>query len=58
MISDRTGGESKVRLLGRRMFIISAAKTVVVLGILGRLISLQISSNASFNFLYNNIFTW
>jgi len=31
MISDRTGGESKTRLLGRRMFIISAAKTVVVL---------------------------
>ena len=30
-------GESKSKLIGRRMFIISAAKAVVVLGILGRL---------------------
>ena len=45
MISDRGGGESKVRLLGRRMFIISAAKTVVILGIVGRLISLQINES-------------
>ena len=51
MISDRTGGESKIRLLGRRMFIISAAKTVVVLGILGRLISLQINESKKYKTL-------
>ena len=42
MISYRSGGENKMRLLGRRMFLLSAAKAVVVVGILGRLISLQI----------------
>ena len=51
MISDRTGGEGKIRLLGRRMFIISAAKTVVVLGIVGRLISLQINESKKYKTL-------
>ena len=32
----RSSGESKIRLIGRRMFIISAAKAVVVFGIVGR----------------------
>ncbi len=44
----RSSGESKVTLLGRRMFIISAAKAVVVLGILGRLISLQINESKEY----------
>ena len=47
----RSGGESKMRLIGRRMFIISAAKTVVVLGILGRLISLQINESKKYKTL-------
>jgi penicillin-binding protein 2 len=51
MISDRAGGESKIRLLGRRMFVISAAKTVVVLGIVGRLISLQINESKKYKTL-------
>ena len=51
MISDRAGGEGKIRLLGRRMFIISAAKTVVVLGIVGRLISLQINESKKYKTL-------
>ena len=45
MISYRSGGENKMRLLGRRMFLLSAAKAVVVVGILGRLISLQINES-------------
>ena len=51
MISDRIGGEGKIRLLGRRMFIISAAKTVVILGIVGRLISLQINESKKYKTL-------
>ena len=41
----RSGGESKITLVGRRMFILSAAKAIVVLGIVGRLISLQITES-------------
>ena len=51
MISNRAGGENKIRLLGRRMFIISAAKTVVILGIVGRLISLQINESKKYKTL-------
>ena len=29
----RSGGESKITLLGRRMFVLSAAKAVIVFGI-------------------------
>ena len=47
----RSGGESKIRLIGRRMFIISAAKAVVVLGIVGRLISLQINESKKYKTL-------
>ena len=47
----RSGGESKMRLIGRRMFIISAAKAVVVLGIVGRLISLQINESKKYKTL-------
>ena len=47
----RSGGESKIRLIGRRMFIISAAKAVVVFGIVGRLISLQINESKKYKTL-------
>ncbi len=47
----KSGGESKIRLIGRRMFIISAAKAVVVFGIVGRLISLQINESKKYKTL-------
>jgi penicillin-binding protein 2 len=47
----RSGGESKITLVGRRMFILSAAKAVVVVGILGRLISLQINESKKYKTL-------
>ena len=47
----RSSGESKIRLIGRRMFIISTAKAVVVFGILGRLISLQINESKKYKTL-------
>ncbi len=47
----RSGGESKLTLLGRRMFILSAAKAVVVFGIVGRLISLQINESKKYKTL-------
>tara|TARA_B100000029_G_scaffold336927_1_gene329062 strand:+ start:1354 stop:3288 length:1935 start_codon:yes stop_codon:yes gene_type:complete len=47
----RSGGESKITLLGRRMFILSAAKAVVVFGIFGRLISLQINESKKYKTL-------
>ena len=33
----------KSKLIGRRMFLLSAAKVVVMVGLVGRLISLQIN---------------
>ena len=50
MISD-SGGSSKIRLIGRRMFILSAAKAVVVFGVVGRLISLQINESKKYKTL-------
>ena len=50
MIGD-SGGGSKVRLIGRRMFILSAAKAVVVFGVVGRLISLQINDSKKYKTL-------
>ena len=47
----RSGGESKVTLLGRRMFVLSLAKAVVVCGIFGRLISLQINESKKYKTL-------
>ena len=47
----RSSGESKIRLIGRRMFIISTAKVIVVFGILGRLISLQINESKKYKTL-------
>jgi len=47
----RSGGESKITLLGRRMFVLSAAKAVIVFGIVGRLISLQINESKKYKTL-------
>ena len=47
----RSGGQSKITLLGRRMFILSAAKAIVVFGIVGRLISLQINESKKYKTL-------
>ena len=47
----RSGGESKIKLIGRRMFIITAAKAIVVFGIVGRLISLQINESKKYKTL-------
>ena len=47
----RSGGESKITLLGRRMFILNAAKAIVVAGIVGRLISLQITESKKYKTL-------
>ena len=49
-----SGGGSKIRLIGRRMFIISAAKAIVVFGVVGRLISLQIKKINSIHNLTMN----
>ena len=46
-----SGGGSKIRLIGRRMFIISAAKAIVVFGVVGRLISLQINESKKYKTL-------
>ena len=47
----RSSGQSKITLVGRRMFILSAAKAVVVFGIVGRLISLQINESKKYKTL-------
>ena len=47
----RSGGESKIRLIGRSMFIISAAKAVIISGIVGRLIYLQINESKKYKTL-------
>ena len=47
----KPSGENKIRLIGRRMFIISAAKAVVVFGLFGRLISLQINESKKYKTL-------
>ena len=44
-------GINKNKLLTRRMFVLSAAKVVVFVGIIGRLFSLQISENKKYSFL-------
>ncbi len=47
----RSGGESKIKLIGRRMFVVSAAKAVVIFGIVGRLIYLQINESKKYKTL-------
>ena len=45
---DRSLGFNKLKTVNRRMFIFSAAKAVIFLGIVGRLFSLQISENKKY----------
>ena len=42
---------NKNKLITRRMFVLSAAKVIVFVGIIGRLFSLQISENKKYSFL-------
>ena len=44
-------GVSKDKLITRRMFVLSAAKVIIFVGIVGRLFSLQISENKKYSFL-------
>ena len=48
MISSRSKGVSKVNVVNRRMFILSAAKILVFAGIVTRLFSLQINENKKY----------
>ena len=48
MISSRSKGVSKVNVVNRRMFILSAAKILVFTGIVARLFSLQINENKKY----------
>ena len=48
MISSRSKGVSKVNVVNRRMFILSAAKILVFTGIVTRLFSLQINENKKY----------
>ena len=41
----------KSKLISRRMFLITTAKAVVMLGIIGRLVSLQITENTKYRTL-------
>ena len=41
----------KSKLIGRRMFLITAAKAVVMVGLVGRLISLQINQSTKYKSL-------
>ena len=45
MFNRAAFGVSKNKLITRRMFILSAAKVIVFVGIVGLLFSLQISEN-------------
>ena len=48
MISSGNTGTRKIHVIGRRMFILSAAKVLVFTGIIGRLFSLQINENKKY----------
>ena len=48
MISSGSKGISKVNVVNRRMFILSAAKILVFTGIVARLFSLQINENKKY----------
>ena len=48
MISSNSRGVSKVNVVNRRMFILSAAKILVFTGIVTRLFSLQINENKKY----------
>ena len=48
MLSPSSGNTViKSKLISRRMFLLTAAKAVVMVGIIGRLVSLQINESSS-----------
>ena len=52
MLSPGSGNTViKSKLIGRRMFLITAAKAVVMVGLVGRLISLQINQSTKYKSL-------
>jgi len=51
MFNRNAFGVSKDKLITRRMFVLSAAKVIIFVGIIGRLFSLQISENKKYSFL-------
>ena len=51
MINSREAGVSKTKTISRRMFILSAAKILLITGIVGRLFSLQISQGSKYKSL-------
>ena len=51
MFDRDTFGVNKNKLITRRMFVLSAAKVIIFVGIIGRLFSLQISENKKYSFL-------
>ena len=51
MISFGDNASSKNKIINRRMFILGAAKIILLAGIVGRLFSLQISERNKYKFL-------
>ena len=52
MLSPSSGNTViKSKLIGRRMFLLTAAKAVVMVGIIGRLVSLQINERSKYKTL-------
>ena len=51
MIDDHTQGESKIRIITRRMFILSSLKLVVFFSLISRLFYLQVSENLKYRSL-------
>ena len=52
MLSPSSGNTViKSKLIGRRMFLLTAAKVVVTVGIIGRLVSLQINERSKYKTL-------
>ena len=45
----------KSKLISRRMFLLTVSKAVVVVGVLGRLISLQINESSKYKTLSDNV---
>ena len=50
-LSIITGTQNKSKMISRRMFMLSVAKTVVFLGIVGRLVFLQINESTKYKTL-------
>ena len=56
MLSPSSGNTViKSKLIGRRMFLLTAAKAVVMFGIVGRLVSLQINERTKYKSLSDKV---